>query len=129
MTKVQESVFHVVDRLGHPHVVTAESMNSDGESVVFWVSGSEVASFLSPLSANRGASVVPATEPLLAIGSAFLSPPEKSPLVEAIESIARLTWEAPKGDDREFLMAHLVRLTSEQLNCLLPPVPACSAQE
>lgn len=93
MTQAKESVFHVVDRLGNHHAITADSMNSDGDSVVFWVGGSEVASFLCPLSSQRGASVVPATESLLAIGSAFLSSPDKSPLVEAIESAARLLRE------------------------------------
>ena len=125
MTQAKESVFHVVDRLGNHHAITADSMNSDGESVVLWVGGCEVASFLGPLSAHRGASVAPAAEPLMAIGSTFLSSPERSPLVDAIESIARLTWEAPEGEDREFLRAHLVRLTGEQLHQLVP-VPAAS---
>lgn len=127
MTQAKESVFHVVDRLGVRHTITAEAMNSDGESVVLWVGGREVASFLGPLSAHRGASVAPAAEPLMAIGSTFLSSPEKSPLVDAIESIARLMWEAPEGEDREFLKAHLVRLTGEQLHQLVPVPPASFA--
>lgn len=129
MTKAKESVFHVVDRLGTHHTITAESMNSDCESVVLWAGGNEVASFLGPLSAHRGASVAPAAEPLMAIGSAFLSSAEKSPLVEAIESTVRLVWEAPTAEDRDFLKAHLVRLTGEQLHRLVPPVPARSPQE
>lgn len=126
MSGVKDSVFHVVDRDGGRHTITAQQMTSDREAVVLWSGDSEVASFLGPLSAHRGASVTPAAEPLLAIGSAFLSSPEKSPLVEAIESIARLTWEAPEGEDREFLKAHLVRLTGEQWHQLLPTVPRAS---
>ena len=129
MTQAKESVFHVVARDGTRHTITAQRMTSDCEQVVLWADGSEVASFLGPLSAHRGASVTPAAEPLLAIGSAFLSSAEKSPLVEAIESTVRLVWEAPTAEDRDFLKAHLVRLTGEQLHRLVPPVPACSPQE
>ena len=129
MTQAKENVFHVVARDGTHHTVTAEVMNTDCEQVVLWSGGSEVASFLGPLSVQRGAAVALAAEPLLAIGSTFLSSREPSPLVEAIESTARLVWDAPQGEEREFLKAHLVRLTGEQLHCLVPPVPPCSPRE
>ena len=129
MTQAKESVFHVVARDGTRHTITAQRMTSDCEQVVLWADGSEVASFLGPLSAHRGASVTPAAKPLMAIGSAFLSSPEKSPLVEAIESTAHLVFDAPQGEDREFLRAHLVKLTVEQMHRLASPVPACSPQE
>lgn len=127
MTQAKESVFHVVARDGTRHTITAQRMTSDCEQVVLWADGSEVASFLGPLSAHRGASVTPADEPLLAIGSTFLSSPEKSPLVEAIESVARLLFEAPQGEDRDFLKAHLLWLTGEQLHQLVPVPPASFA--
>lgn len=129
MSEVKDSVFHVVDRDGNRHTITAQRMVSDRESVVLVSGGHEVASFLGPVSAHRGGAVAPAAEPLLAISSTFLSSPEKSPLVEAIESTARLVFDAPQGEGREFLKAHLVKLTVEQMPRLASPVPACSLQE
>ena len=126
MSEAKESKFHVVDRNGDRHVITASSMVSDGDLLVLWHGDTEVGSFLGPLSARRGESVVSAAEPLMAIGTTFLGAREQSPLVEAIESVARLLFDAPKGEDRDFLKSHLVRLTDEQFHQLVPPVPRAS---
>lgn len=140
MTAAKEKVlsaFHVMDRASNRHVITAEQMTTDGEQVVLWDGSQEVASFLSPLSVHRGASVTPAAEPLLAIGSAFLSSPVQSPLVEAIESLGRLLVDAQgQGDAHRvcgapgerlpvfgLLAQHLETLCIEQCHqlCALPP--------
>lgn len=132
---MSKKVFVVSFECKAPINVLADTMQVTGSGLVFYEDGrtGPVARFTNYVSvlleADPGLSrFVEVAEPIRALGavSCFSSP--ASPLVEAVESTARLVWDAPQGEDRKFLRAHLARLIGEQLRCLVPPVPPCSFQ-
>lgn len=112
-------------------VVVGLDIKCTGTAVMVLTDGSEVAAYFPDVVSVVKQEIAQGAEPAviaveaakysLGCGSAFLSAP--SPLVEAIESTARLVWEAPTSVDREILKSHLVSLIEEQLHQLVPAIP------